>query len=117
MKAYITLLLISFLVSSASAQTPVTKPIAEKNSDSLLIVETACGECKFKLKGNDCELAVRINGTAYFVDGTSIDKHGDAHAADGLCNTIRSAKVSGSIVNNRFVATSFILLPEEKSKQ
>jgi hypothetical protein len=29
----------------------------------------------------DCELAVRIDGKPYFVDGT-FDSHGDAHAND-----------------------------------
>jgi hypothetical protein len=117
MKSFILILSISFLVVRANAQTPLTKSSADKTSDSLFIVETACGECKFKMKGTSCDLAVRINGVAYFVDGTKIDDHGNAHASDGFCNTIRKASVSGSIVNNRFMATSFTLLPEEKPKQ
>jgi hypothetical protein len=36
------------------------------------------------LKGYACDLAVRIDGKPYFVDGTSIDSHGDAHAEDGF---------------------------------
>jgi hypothetical protein len=36
------------------------------------------------MEGKACDLAVRIDGKAYFVDGTSIDSHGDAHAADGF---------------------------------
>jgi hypothetical protein len=36
------------------------------------------------LKGYACDLAVRIDGKTYFVDGTSIDSHGDAHAEDGF---------------------------------
>jgi len=74
------------------------------------IVETACGECKFHLKGDDCDLAIRVNGRAYFVDGTGIDDHGDAHAKDGFCNSIRKAKVTGKIVNGRFKSTSFKLI-------
>gem|GEM_PF-5809930 len=50
-------------------------------------------------------------GKAYFVTGTSIDKHGDAHAKDGFCNVVRKAKVTGDVVDNNFVATSFVLLP------
>lgn len=69
------------------------------------------------MKGNDCDLAVRIKGKAYFVDGTKIDDHGDAHASDGFCEKIRKAEVRGKVVNNRFVATHFKLLPEEKSKK
>ena len=74
------------------------------------IVETACGECKFHLKGDVCDLAIRVNGRAYFVDGTGIDDHGDAHAKDGFCNSIRKAKVTGKIVNGRFKSTSFKLI-------
>jgi len=78
------------------------------------IVEVSCGECNFGLKGKSCDLAVRIDGKSYFVDGTKIDDHGDAHAKDGFCQTIRKAKVTGEITNNRFKVTSFDLLPEEK---
>lgn len=80
------------------------------------IVEAACGECRFKMDGNGCHLAVRIDSTAYFVDGTSIDSHGDAHARDGFCNAIRKAEVQGEIVNKRFKATYFKLLKEEEKK-
>ena len=32
------------------------------------------------MPGNGCDLAVRIDGQVYYVDGSSIDDHGDAHA-------------------------------------
>ena len=80
----------------------------------LLIVETACGECQFKLPGKGCDLAVRIDGKAYFVDGTDIDSHGDAHAKDGFCNAVRKAEVQGEIVNNRYKVTYFKLLKDAK---
>jgi Family of unknown function (DUF6370) len=80
------------------------------------IVEVSCGECKFGMKGNSCDLAVRIDGKSYFVDGTSLDQHGDAHAKDGFCKAIRKAKVVGEIVNNRFVVASFELIPEKEKK-
>ncbi|AYA38748.1 hypothetical protein D3Y59_01580 [Hymenobacter oligotrophus] len=76
------------------------------------MVEASCGQCRLGLPGKGCDLAVRIEGKAYFVDGTSIDSHGDAHAKDGFCNSIRRAEVSGKVVKNRFVATSFQLLPD-----
>ncbi|MEC5167277.1 hypothetical protein RCH18_003029 [Flavobacterium sp. PL11] len=63
------------------------------------------------MKGNGCDLAVRIDGNAYFVDGTSIDSHGDAHANDGFCAKIRKAEVLGKIVENRYKVTSFKLVP------
>jgi hypothetical protein len=67
-------------------------------------VELACGKCQFKLPGSGCDLAIRVDGKAYFVDGSSIDDHGDAHAEDGLCNAIRKAKVSGTLRDGRFKA-------------
>ena len=81
------------------------------------IVEAACGQCQFKMEGYGCELAVRIDGKPYFVDGTSIDSHGDAHANDGFCAAVRKAAVVGEIKNNRFVVSSFKLLPEEKETE
>jgi hypothetical protein len=78
------------------------------------IVEVSCGECQFGMKGKGCDLAVRIDGKAYFVDGTNIDDHGDSHAKDGFCEAVRKAEVTGEIVNDRFKVTSFTLLPEKK---
>ncbi len=74
------------------------------------LVEASCGQCNFDLPGDGCDLAVRIDGKAYFVDGTSIDEHGDAHAADGMCNAIRKARVEGDVSEGRFQATFFELL-------
>lgn len=100
-------LLFLFSVAFINAQDKKEQPKSQ-------IVEAACGQCQFKMKGHDCELAVRIDGKPYFVDGTSIDSHGDAHAVDGFCATVRKAEVVGSIVDNRFKATSFKLIPEKK---
>jgi len=81
-----------------------------------IIVEASCGECQFGLAGDDCDLAVRIDSIAYFVDGTHIDDHGDAHAEDGFCEIVRKARVSGEIIENRFKATSFELVSDEINK-
>lgn len=88
-----------------------------KEESKSQIVEASCGQCQFGMEGYGCELAVRIDGKPYFVDGTSIDSHGDAHANDGFCAAIRKAAVVGEIKNNRFVASSFKLLPEENKIQ
>lgn len=79
-----------------------------------LIVEVACGQCQFGMKAKGCDLAVRIDGHSYFVEGTSIDAYGDAHAQDGFCNTIRKAEVVGEVKNQRFVVRSFTLLPKQE---
>jgi hypothetical protein len=65
-----------FSATLASAQDKKKKP---------QIVEASCGQCQFGMEGHGCELAVRIDGKSYFVDGSSIDSHGDAHAKMVLC--------------------------------
>jgi hypothetical protein len=98
-------LLFTALLSSAQEKKEILKP---------QIVEVSCGQCQFGLKGKSCDLAVRIDGKSYFVDGTKIDDHGDAHAKDGFCEAVRKAEVTGKIVNNLFQVKTFTLLPEQK---
>ncbi|OGX84959.1 hypothetical protein BEN48_15365 [Hymenobacter glacialis] len=76
-----------------------------------MLVEAACGQCQLGLPGKGCDLAVRVAGRAYFVTGTGIDSHGDAHARDGFCNTIRQARVQGKVVDNVFNVSYFELVP------
>jgi hypothetical protein len=57
--------------------------VQDKRNSKTMIVEASCGQCQFGMKGYACDLAVRIDGKPYFVDGTSID-YGDAHAEDGF---------------------------------
>ena len=104
------ILLIAVFCASASfcfSQT-TERPDSTKKMQT---VETACGQCKLGLPGKSCDLAVRINGKAYFVDGTDIDSHGDAHAKDGFCNSVRKAQVQGEVVNDRFRVSYFKLMP------
>ena len=111
MKTVSLILLCIFLVFSAIGQTKETKQAKPDPGKKTQIVEAACGECQFGMKGDDCDLAVRVDGKSYFVDGTHIDSHGDAHAKDGFCKMIRKAEVQGEVVNNRFKSTYFRLLP------
>ena len=75
------------------------------------VVEAACGQCQFGITGKaGCDLAVRIDGKSYFVDGTSIHDHGDAHADDGFCETIRQVEVKGEIIDGRFKAGTFTII-------
>ena len=95
------------------AANAATNKVITSFSDSTQIVKTACGECVFGKQGTGCQLAVKIKGKVYFVEGTTIDDHGDEHAEDGFCNTQRKAKVSGKIVGDKFVATSFELVEKD----
>ena len=42
------------------------------------IVEVSCGQCQFAMEGSGCDLAIRHDGQCYYVEGSSIDDHGDA---------------------------------------
>jgi Family of unknown function (DUF6370) len=101
-----------FLVTALSVS---AQEKSEKSKSQ--VVEVSCGQCQFGLKSKKgCDLAVRIEGKAYFVDGTKIDQHGDAHAKDGFCEAVRKAEVVGDIVGDRFKVTSFTLLPVKSIK-
>ena len=112
MQNYVTrfFVLLAFVTFAIGCQQDLTGVQPEQQYQALL-VEAACGQCQFGLPGTSCDLAVRIDGKAYYVDGIGIDDHGDAHADDGFCNVVRQARVQGRIDKGRFVATSFELLP------
>lgn len=106
-KIGITLCLFVFSLTTQAQET--------KAQPKTQLVEVSCGQCQFGMKDKKgCDLAVRIDGKSYFVDGTKLDDHGDAHAADGFCSAVRQAAVIGEIKNNRFVVTYFKLLPLKK---
>ena len=66
----------------------------------------------FDMEGSGCDLAIRMDDNNYYVEGTDIDDHGDAHASDGFCEAIKKAKVSGRIIDGKFVVSSFKIIPE-----
>jgi len=103
------LIFVLFLIIGIAAQAQT-----KKKFDKPTIVEASCGECQFGMKGKSCDLAIRIDGKSYFVDGTTIHDHGDAHADNGFCNAVRKASVTGTIEKDRFKATSFTLLDDKK---
>ena len=103
MRISISLLSIYVLFAACGA---VKNQSAEINQ----IVNASCGICNFEMTGDDCALAVCIESKYYYVEGSEINAHGDAHAEDGLCSTIRKASVSGQIKNGVFVAKTFQLL-------
>lgn len=116
MKQVVLVFIAAIISAGVFGQKTDSKVMTPDPNKKIQVVETACGECQFKLKGDGCDLAVRIDGKAYFVDGTSIDDHGNAHAKDGFCNAVRKAEVQGEIVNNRFKVTYFKLLKSEERK-
>lgn len=68
--------------------------------------EISCGECKFKMKGEGCHLAVRMNGKNYWVGNADVESFGDAHDKKmGFCNKIRKAEIQGEIKNGKYALT------------
>ena len=103
-----------FFLTSLQAQEKGASISIPDSTKKVLTVEASCGQCQFGLKSKKgCDLAVRINGKAYFVEGTKIDDHGDAHANDGFCEVIRKAEVQGVIVDDKFKATYFKLVKDD----
>ena len=78
------------------------------------IVELSCGQCQFGLNSQKgCDLAARIDGQSYFVDGVDIDDFGDAHDKDsGFCEVVRIAEVEGEVIDSRFKVKSIKMLDQ-----
>jgi len=105
MKNILFVALTAFLVSCGSLN-KTSEPITGT-------YDVSCGKCNFDMVGDACELAIEIDGKYYYVEGSGLHDHGDAHAEDGMCNVRRKAKVKGTIKNGAFVAESLELLPYE----
>ena len=117
MKSLFAIIACCFFVTAASAQTSDIKEVKPNPEKALQTVEVSCGKCKLGLAGKSCDLAVRIDGKAYYADGADIDNYGDAHAHDGMCNAIRKAEVQGDLVDNRFKISYIKLLPQTKNEE
>lgn len=111
LKLSLFMMLTTFVSSVSFAQQDAKTTVVADSTKKIYVAEVSCGECKFKMAGSGCDLAVRIDGKSYFVDGTKIDQHGDAHAKDGFCETIRKAEVQGEVVGDRYKVSYFKLLP------
>tara|TARA_B110000091_G_scaffold152516_1_gene162363 strand:+ start:318 stop:626 length:309 start_codon:yes stop_codon:yes gene_type:complete len=76
------------------------------------VAEISCGQCQFELDSEGgCDLAIRIDDKAYFIEGFGINDFGDAHAEHtGFCEVIRKGEIVGELINDKFVASSIKLL-------
>jgi hypothetical protein len=110
MKSFLFGLMTLFLFTTANAQDSTNKKLVFNPKNPVYEVAATCGTCMFKMEGKGCLLAVKFKGKNYFVDGTGLDDHGDAHDKEGFCNAIKKAKVQGSVVGERFLVTYFELI-------
>ena len=111
-KTIVVLIGLLFSVGVFSQETKKQNLVLD-SSKPLLMLDATCGTCMFKMKGDGCKLAVRVKGKDYFVEGTGIDDHGDAHDQEGFCNAISKAKVQGKVKGDKFKVTYFELLKKE----
>ena len=82
----------------------------DKKSEIEQTAEVSCGQCQFDLEGDGCNLAVRIDEKAYYVEGFGIDDFGDAHdEKTGFCEVIRKGKIEGKVENGKFIASKIEL--------
>lgn len=101
-----------------SVAQPAAKLLAEPDPNKpLTVVETSCGECNFNLPGMSCDVAVRLPEGSYYVDGVGIKEYGHPHDTNGFCVAVRKAEVQGEVVDGRYKATYFKLLPVDTDKQ
>lgn len=107
------LLLLPWAAMGQVAERLLAQPDPNK---PLTVVETSCGECNFNLPGMSCDVAVRLPGGSYYVDGVGIKEFGHPHDANGFCVAVRKAEVQGAVVDGRYKATYFKLLPVDSDK-
>ena len=83
-----------------------------ENQEKKRIAEISCGQCQFGLTSKKgCDLAVKIDDKAYFVEGAHIDDFGDAHDKNtGFCEVVRKANITGKIKDNQFYASEIKLI-------
>lgn len=114
MKSLFPSLVLILLATGGYSQ--VAKSLSKKPDPAkeLMFVEASCGECSYGMPGKDCDLAVKIKDSTYFVDGVSIYEFGHPHDANGFCIAKRHAEVQGEVVNGRFKASYFKLLKEDE---
>ncbi len=93
-----------FILSSFVLFLSCTQP-----KEKTFITDASCGQCQFGLKSQKgCDLAIKVNDKAYFIDGAHIDDFGDAHDENiGFCNVVRKVEVTGKVEDGKFKATSF----------
>ena len=105
-----------FLISILIFLSTIT--YAQKKDKTFKLL-ASCGTCNFNMPSETgCALAVQIAGKHYWVDGSTLQDHGDEHDPEGgVCKVIRKAEVVGKIEDDRMQASSFVIIEEKKKRK
>lgn len=113
------LLGLALIAGGCCAAEPEPPEGSESSTQSVVLqdrfVDASCGQCQLDLPGSGCDLAIAFDGSAYYVIGSHIDDHGDAHGPDGLCNAVRRARVTGRLVDGRVMVEELVLVDGDES--
>lgn len=78
-------------------------------------VDSSCGLCQFgQTQQKGCLINVKLDGKPYPVVGGPKLSMAEMHQPGGYCVAIRKAKVSGHLDGDRFMVSSWELLPLEE---
>ena len=82
-------------------------------------VLAACGQCQLDMNSKSgCELAIQYGGKKYWVEGSTLQDHGDEHDPEGgMCKKTRKAEIQGTFKDKEFHASSFVLIDKKKKKK
>lgn len=113
MKKIIYFLMSCTLISLGLAFVPNPKPkyLQLDKKQVVYTVEASCGSCNFNMPGDACQLAIKLDNKKYYVEGPNINDYGGSHSKNGFCKVVRKAQVQGKIVDDKFLASYFKLLP------
>lgn len=96
----------------------ITSCASTRNSGNDIdqVVGASCGICQLSMAGDGCQLAIRLDGKDYYVEGSSLDDHGNPHSEYGMCNAVRQAHVKGTLMHGVYEVTSFELIAVDSLK-
>lgn len=108
MKNFIFIVLLFFSVNTFAQQKEKTYKLL-----------ASCGTCNFDMPSETgCALAVQIAGKHYWVDGSTLQDHGDEHDPEGgMCNHIKKAEATGYIEDGRLRVSNFTIIDKKKQKR
>src|SRR5215475_7273191 len=117
MRCHVAVLTLALLVAAGCAASPPRDEPSGAGMDATTgvtltdqVVDAGCAMCMFGMESlGDCQTAIKVDGKVYLARGACVPDAED-HGT-GLCHAILKARVSGRLVGDKFLASSFTVLP------